>query len=626
MLLGAPKTVVCRRCLLAQPMLGVAIMTRSMVPSAIDAWVTEVARHTQPARIHWCTGSVHELAELRHAMVADGTLIPLSHPKYPASYLHRSDASDVARTEHLTFICTDAPHRVGPNNNWMSLKQAHGGVWPLFAQVMRDRTLYVVPYLMGPEGSPHSRVGVQITDSPYVVASLRIMTRMGDVAWRNLGSPDALVRGVHSLGDLSPDRRFIVHFPATRTIWSIGSGYGGNALLSKKCHALRIASVQGRDEGWLAEHMLIVGLTSPAGRTHYIAAAFPSACGKTNLAMMVPALPGWKVETIGDDIAWLHVGNDGQLWAINPEAGFFGVAPGTNRATNPNAVGALTHDVIFTNVALRNDGSPWWEGYSDLPANEVIEDWRGDKWRIGAKEPAAHPNARFTVALPQCPSVGHSFNDPRGVPISAIVFGGRRAHLTPLVYEATSWQHGVYIGATMVSETTAAATGEVGVPRHDPMAMLPFCGYNMAEYFAHWLNVGRRLSRPPKIFHVNWFRKGTDGRYLWPGYGNNIRVLAWMLARVEGHGKARLSPLGFMPTPDALSTDGLELSSTQLSELFAIEPDAWIEETQDVWSFLARFGATLPAAIHKEHGALVERLVAHREIATPAVGDEVLAC
>jgi phosphoenolpyruvate carboxykinase (GTP) len=592
----------------------------SFVPASVDAWVSEVARQTEPARIHWCDGSLAELADLQRAMVDDGTFIPLNREKHPDSYLHRSHPQDVARTEHLTFISSDAPHRVGPTNNWMSTDQARSKVWPLFAGVMRERTLYVVPYLMGPEGSAYSRVGIQLTDSPYVVASLRIMTRMGNVAWRHL-SHERPVLGLHSLGDLSPDRRFIVHFPETRTIWSIGSGYGGNALLSKKCHALRIASVEGRDEGWLAEHMLIVGLTSPKGATHYIAAAFPSACGKTNLAMLVPTLPGWKVETVGDDIAWLHVGDDGRLWAINPEAGMFGVAPGTSSTTNPNAIGALTHDVIFTNVALRNDRAPWWEGYGPLRPNETVTDWRGNEWRAGAKEPAAHANSRFTVALRQCPSAGRRYDDPRGVPISAIVFGGRRAHLAPLVYEATSWEHGVYIGATMVSETTAAATGEVGVPRHDPMAMLPFCGYNMAEYFAHWLNIGRRLSRPPRVFHVNWFRKDADGRFLWPGYGDNIRVLEWMLKRVEGVAKADASSLGYMPTHDGINMEGLDVSARQLSELLAVDADAWLEETRRVWSFLARFGATLPATIHKQHTAFVERLAVHQgETATSAVG------
>ncbi len=402
--------------------------------------------------------------------------------------------------------------------------------------------MYVVPYLMGPAGSKYSRVGVQLTDSRYVVASMRLMTRMGEVALSQLSAGGSFVKGVHSLGDLSPERRFICHFPQIRTIWSIGSGYGGyggNALLSKKCHALRIASAEALDEGWMAEHMMIVGITNPQGAKRYVAAAFPSACGKTNLAMLVPSLPGWKVETVGDDICWMHVGDDGRLWAINPEAGFFGVAPGTSAKTNPNALAALSRDTIFTNVALRADGTPWWEGLSPLRDGETLTDWRGREWQKGASEPAAHPNSRFTVAARQCPTVGPNFDDPMGVPISAIIFGGRRARLTPLVYEARSWAHGVYVGATLVSETTAAATGAVGVPRNDPMAMIPFCGINMADYFGHWLSMGKRLVHPPRLFHVNWFRTDVDGKFMWPGFGENIRVLKWILERLDGASGAR---------------------------------------------------------------------------------------
>jgi phosphoenolpyruvate carboxykinase (GTP) len=497
-------------------------------------WVNDVAAHTKPDKVHFCDGSAPEARALEEQMLADGTLIRLNESLFPRSFLHRSHPSDVARTEKLTFICTEKAEDAGPNNNWMAPTNAESDIWPLFEGSMRGRTMYVVPYLMGPSGSPYSRVGVEITDSAYVVLSLRIMTRMGEAALKHLGSGGRFVRGIHSLGDLSPGRRFIVHFPERRTIWSIGSGYGGNALLSKKCHALRIASVEARDEGWLAEHMMVVGITNPEGVKRYIAAAFPSACGKTNLAMLVPSLPGWKVETVGDDICWMHVGRDGHLWAINPEAGFFGVAPGTSTKTNPNAVATVSHDAIFTNVALAADGTPWWEGLRPLKSDETLTDWRGNTWTPGSPEPAAHPNSRFTVAAEQCPSVGSAMFEPQGVPISAILFGGRRAHLTPLVYEARDWAHGVYVGATLVSETTAAATGQVGVPRNDPMAMLPFCGYNMGDYFGHWLSLGRRLPRPPRVFHVNWFRTDANGRFLWPGFGDNIRVLDWIMKRVDG--------------------------------------------------------------------------------------------
>jgi phosphoenolpyruvate carboxykinase (GTP) len=464
--------------------------------------------------------------------------------------------------------------------------------------------MFVVPYLMGPAGSKFSRVGVELTDSPYVVANMRIMTRMGKIALDHLGNSDRFVRGLHSLGDLNPERRFILHIPHERAIWSVGSGYGGNALLSKKCHSLRLASVEGREDGWLAEHMLILGLTSPEGRTHFITAAFPSACGKTNLALLVPKLPGWKVETVGDDICWMHVGHDGRLWAINPEAGMFGVAPGTSVATNPNALAALSHDVILTNVALKPDLTPWWEGM-DGPAGEVL-DWRGRKW--DGKQPAAHPNSRFTVAMRQSPSAGACLDEPRGVPISAIIFGGRRAKLTPLVYEATSWEHGVYVGATMVSETTAAATGAVGVPRNDPMAMLPFCGYNMGDYFEHWLAIGKRLTRPPRIFHVNWFRTGDNGKFLWPGFGENVRVLKWMIERIEGIAKADQTIIGNVPTPYALDLSDLSFDTERVSELLSIDPKAWREEAQRNGAFLEKFGDRLPEPLRRQHQALLQRI------------------
>jgi phosphoenolpyruvate carboxykinase (GTP) len=577
--------------------------------AAVLTWVDTVARHTQASRIHWCDGSDGERAALEQEMVAAGSLLELDPKLHPGSFLHRSDPRDVARTEHLTFISTERKEDAGPTNNWMSAEEAKQRVWSLFAGAMRGRTLYVVPYLMGPIGSPYARVGVEITDSPYVVLNLRIMTRMGRAASDALERTDRFVRGLHSLGDLSPDRRFIVHFPEQREIWSIGSGYGGNALLSKKCHALRIASVQGREEGWLAEHMLILGLTSPAGRTHYVAAAFPSACGKTNLAMLVPSLPGWKVDTVGDDICWMHPGEDGRLWAINPENGMFGVAPGTSLKTNPNAMQSLTRDVIFTNVALRTGKRVWWEGMSKLEEGERLEDWQGRPWTAGASTtPAAHPNSRFTAAIARCPSARGSFDLTTGVPISAIVFGGRRAKLAPLVYESLSFSHGVYVGATMVSETTAAATGAVGVPRNDPMAMLPFCGYNMGDYFAHWLSMGARLSKPPRFFHVNWFRTGSDGRFIWPGFGDNIRVLKWMLERVDGTRSAQESPLGYLPHPDSIDLDGVDLPRERLYELLSIDGAAWREEAARNSEFLKSFGDRLPAELASEHERFVSRL------------------
>lgn len=569
-------------------------------------WVNRIAGHTRPARVHWCDGSAAEIASLREEMVANGTFVRLA---LPGSYLHRSDPSDVARTEQVTFIATDSPEDAGPTNNWMSPAAAIRDVWPRFAGSMVDRTMYVVPYLMGPPGSRYCRVGVQLTDSPYVVANLRVMTRMGRVALDALATSRTFVRGTHSIGDLSPERRCVIHFPQIQSIWSYGSGYGGNALLSKKCHALRLASVEGRTDGWLAEHMLIVGITSPQGVKRYVAAAFPSACGKTNLAMLVPSLPGWEVETVGDDICWMHVGEDGRLWAVNPEAGMFGVAPGTSRRTNPNAMRSLTHDVIFTNVALRSNGTPWWDDKEPLDDGELLTDWRGDAWTAGATDrPAAHPNSRFTVALSQCPTAGRYSSEPRGVPISAVVFGGRRATVAPLVYEARSWAHGVYVGATLVSETTAAATGAVGVPRNDPMAMLPFCGYNMGDYFGHWLATGRRLSKPPKIFHVNWFRKGPTGKFLWPGFGENIRVLAWMLARVDGTGPFVETPIGVVPSGSALDLTGLDLGPEQTDRLLAVDAAEWLEETGRNAQFLAKFGERLPKELLHEHRMLVDRL------------------
>jgi phosphoenolpyruvate carboxykinase (GTP) len=581
-----------------------------MRKSDIEAWVADLAGYLRPSEIHWCDGSREEADHLVERMLQDGSLEKLAEASFPNCFVHRSHSTDVARTENLTFIASNEKSDAGATNNWMSPADATRSVWPLFDGAMANRTLYVVPYLMGPPGSKYSRVGVELTDSPYVALSLRAMTRVGEPALRALADTDGVVRGIHSLGDLSPDRRFIVHFPERRTIWSIGSGYGGNALLSKKCHALRIASVEARDEGWLAEHMMIVGVTNPQGEKHYIAAAFPSACGKTNLAMLVSRLPGWSIETVGDDICWMHVGDDGRLWAINPEAGFFGVAPGTSSKTNPNALAALTHDVIFTNVAVREDRTPWWEGLEPLAEGEVLRDWRGQRWTAGATTPAAHPNSRFTVSAVQCPSVGAGFLDPRGVPISAILFGGRRATLAPLVYEARHWNHAVYVGATLVSETTSAATGKVGVPRNDPMAMLPFCGYNMGDYFGHWLAMGRRLTVPPRVFHVNWFRTGADGKFLWPGFGENIRVLKWILERVTGEGLARETPIGNVPARGALDVSNLQLTEREQAELFSIDPRAWLEEVENNGKFLALFQDRLPEALSNEHSALRNRLLA----------------
>ncbi|GBC77874.1 Phosphoenolpyruvate carboxykinase [GTP] [bacterium HR08] len=579
-----------------------------MISKTLTDWVEDVAQVTRPDRIVWCDGSEDEYHALIEQMLREGTLLRLNERKYPNCYLHRSHPTDVARTEHLTFICTPRPEDAGPTNNWMAPEEARERVGSLFRGCMRGRTMYVVPYLMGPPGSPFSEVGVEVTDSPYVVANMRIMTRMGTIALEHLRDSDRFVRGLHSLGDLSPERRYICHFPEERAIWSIGSGYGGNALLGKKCHSLRIASVEARDEGWLAEHMLIIGVEDPEGRVTYLAGAFPSACGKTNLAMLVPppALSGYKVWTVGDDIAWLRFGPDGRLWAVNPETGFFGVAPGTSMRTNPNAMIALSRNSIFTNVALTPDGTPWWEGMSDPP--EYAYDWQGRPWTPRSGRPAAHPNARYTAPARQCPSISPHWEDPQGVPISAILFGGRRARVAPLVYEAFDWTHGVFVGASMASETTAAAVGEVGVVRRDPMAMLPFCGYNMADYFRHWLRMGARSSKMPRIFHVNWFRTDASGRFLWPGFGENLRVLKWIIERVNGGGEAQETPIGYVPTPEALDLDGLALSKETLRELLRVDSDDWRREAEAIAEFFHRFGDRLPEELWQEHRRLVRRL------------------
>jgi len=578
------------------------------LPSALEKWVDESARLTKPAKVVYCDGSEQEYRRLVAEMLVTGQLIELNQRKRPRSYLHRSHPSDVARTEGLTFICTQQREDAGPTNNWMSPEAAKEKVRPLFDGAMRNRTMYVVPYIMGPADSPYSKIGVEITDSPYVVASMGKMSRMGAAAVERLGNSDDFVPGLHSIGDLSPERRFILHFPEEKLIWSVGSGYGGNALLGKKCFALRIASWMARDEGWMAEHMLILGLEDPSGKVTYMAAAFPSACGKTNLAMMVSALEteGYRVWTVGDDIAWMHVAEDGTLRAINPEAGFFGVAPHTNLKTNPNVMAALSHDAIFTNTALTPDSDIWWEGIGSEPAAGLVN-WRGEAW-LRESGPAAHPNSRYTVAASQAPSISTHWQDPEGVPISALIFGGRRARVAPLVYEARSWQHGVYMGATMASETTAAATGKVGVTRRDPMAMLPFCGYNMADYFQHWLDMEPRLRRAPKIFYVNWFRRDTNGKFLWPGYGDNVRVLEWMLGRIEGRANAVETPIGFVPAREALDLRGLSISSSAVDELLRVDGAEWGEENEQSGKFFEQFGSRLPREILAEQKALAERL------------------
>jgi len=573
----------------------------------MEAWVEEAARLTKPDKVVFCDGSEAENRTILREMLEQGDSFPLNEKTYPNCYLHRSNPSDVARTEHLTFICTPDKDAVGPTNNWMDPEGAKFKIGRLFDGAMRGRTMYVVPYIMGPVASPISKVGVEVTDSPYVVANMRIMSRMGKVAADRLGSSSDFVPGLHSIGDLDPLRRYIAHFPEERLIWSVGSGYGGNALLGKKCFALRIASYMARQQGWMAEHMLILGLESPGGKVTYMAAAFPSACGKTNLAMMVSALEsqGYKVWTVGDDISWMQIGADGYLHAINPEAGFFGVAPGTGKKTNPNVMEALNRNTIFTNTGVTPSGEPWWEGIGGAPPEGLVT-WRGEKWDA-SKGVAAHPNSRYTVPANQSPSISPKWEAPEGVPISAFIFGGRRARLAPLVYESFNWQHGVFVGATMASETTAAATGDVGITRRDPMAMLPFCGYNMADYFQHWLDMGKKIPHPPKIFHVNWFRKGADGKFLWPGYGENVRVLKWILERVEGRGDARETPIGYVPGRNGLTLDGLKIPPETLDEMFRVDTDDWEADLADSREFFAKFGDRLPAELRKEHQGVVHR-------------------
>ncbi len=587
---------------------------------ALQQWVEQVAAQTTPDNIHWCDGTDEEISRLNEMMVEAGMLVALDEQKHPGSFYARSDVNDVARVEDRTFICAATEEEAGPTNNWMAPADMHTLVDPLFDGCMAGRTMYVIPYLMGPPGSPMSKVGIEVTDSPYVVANMRIMTRMGQVAIDELGEDGTFVKGLHSTGNLDPEKRYICHFPDENLIMSFSSNYGGNALLGKKCFALRLASVLARREGWLAEHMLILGLTDPQGKKSYVAAAFPSACGKTNLAMLVPpetfVEAGWSVETIGDDIAWLKFGEDGRLYAINPEYGFFGVAPGTSDETNPNALASCRANTLFTNVALLPDNTIWWEGLSDPPAQAT--DWKGNPWTPESDVPAAHPNSRFTAPAGQCPCISPDWESPEGVPISAIIFGGRRTSTAPLVYQARSWQHGTYIGATMTSEKTAAAVGGLGELRHDPMAMLPFCGYHMADYWQHWLEVGERGGdKMPGVFYVNWFRQDGEGNWLWPGFGENIRVLAWIVDRVGGGGDAVDSPIGWLPTPEAIGFDELGLAPEAAQALLEVNPQEWLDEANERSEYLASFGEKLPAAIDQENQSLVERLQA--SVKRPAV-------
>jgi phosphoenolpyruvate carboxykinase (GTP) len=585
--------------------------------TVLKKWVAECAELCQPDDIYWCDGSEEERERLERETFATGELIQLNQEKLPGCAYHRTAINDVARTEHLTYICARKKEDAGPTNNWMSPEEAYEKAGGYFKGAMRGRTMYVIPFSMGPVGSPFSKIGVELTDSIYVVLNMRIMTRMGKAVLDALGDDGEFTRGLHSKADLDINKRLILHFPEDNTIWSVGSGYGGNVLLGKKCLSLRIASYLGRQEGWLAEHMLIVGIQDPEGRITYITGAFPSACGKTNLAMLVPpdALKkkGFKVFTVGDDIAWMRIKEDGRLWAVNAESGFFGVAPGTNWKTNPNAMLTIQKNTIYTNVLLKPDMTVWWEDGDGPPPPEGW-DWKGNRWRPGMTDEegkiitGANPNSRYTAPARQCPCIDPKWEDPEGVPNSAFIVGGRRARLAPLVYESFDWQHGVFVAATMASERTAAQYGKLGEVRRDPMAMLPFCGYNMGDYFGHWLEMGRRLTNPPKIFHVNWFRTDEQGRFLWPGFGENLRVLDWIIRRCRGGADAEETPIGYVPAPRALDMDGLELPSEALQRLLSVSVDDWTEELKGIGEFFARFGDRLPQEIWDEYRALNRRL------------------
>lgn len=587
-------------------------------------WVDGIAALTKPDRVHWIDGSRAENDALLHGLVEEGKLIKLNPEWRPGSYLARSHPSDVARTEGRTYIASEKEEDAGPTNNWADPAEMRTTMERVFEGSMRGRTMYVIPFSMGPVGGKLSHIGVQVTDSAYAVVSISIMTRVGDAVTRRIAEGAPWVKTVHSVGaPLEPgqqdvpwpcnDEKYIVHFPETLEVYSYGSGYGGNAILAKKCFALRIASVIARDEGWLAEHMLLIRVTDPKGRSYHVAAAFPSACGKTNLAMLRPTIPGWQVETLGDDIVWIRPGEDGRMYAMNPEAGFFGVAPGTGESTNVTAVETLWGNTIFTNVALRPDGDVWWEGLTDTPPADLI-DWEGNPWTPESGRPAAHPNSRFTVSAAQCPQISDDWEDPEGVPLDVILFGGRRASNVPLVVEATDWTHGVFLGSTISSERTAAAEGKVGELRRDPFAMLPFCGYNMADYFGHWLKVGRtlRFDRAPRIFQVNWFRRGADGRFLWPGFGDNARVIDWIIRRISEEVGTVDSPIGRLPRREDLNLEGLDITDADLDELFSIDAEAWLAEADSTEEFFAIFGDKLPAALRSELEALRYRLTAAR--------------
>ena len=576
---------------------------------AVLDWVQDVATLTQPENIFWCDGSAAENDFLRAQAVRQEVVTKLNEDKVPGSYLHRSNPNDVARVEQFTFICTPTKEEAGPTNNWSEPSATYAKLNDLLKGAMRGRTLYVIPYIMGPPNSPLTKVGFEITDSIYVVLSMRIMTRMGTVAIARLGDNPAAEwnRGVHSLLDVNPERRLICHFPQDNAIISVGSGYGGNVLLSKKCFALRIGSYLARKQGWLAEHMLILGVESPTGRKHYVAAAFPSACGKTNFAMLIPPehFKGWKVTTVGDDIAWIQI-RDGRLYAVNPENGYFGVVPGTSYKSNPNAMRSISHDTLYTNVALTDNRDVWWEGKDGPPPAHAL-DWRGNDWTPESKEKAAHPNSRFATPMRNNPVLDADVEKGVGVPISAIIFGGRRSDTLPLVFQAFDWPHGVYLGSTMASETTAAATGAVGQVRRDPMAMLPFCGYNIGDYFKHWMEIGKRLTNPPLIFNVNWFRKGVEGQFLWPGFGDNMRVLEWMIDRCEGRGGAVKSPIGWLPRPDDLDLDGLNVPHKCIVEILGVDHEEWAKELEGHKKFFDSLGGVVPAELLQQREALAAR-------------------